>query len=248
MTTRNLTPYESTQLAKHGIAATTITDPDKPIEYYTGVVDFLGLEFSVTPDVLIPRVETEELVEKVTTYIKTLQSTGTIHIADVGTGSGVIAVSLSRLLTNAAIPHHITALDSSAAALQIAEKNAADLLASNETVTFVESHLLTNTAGPFGVIVANLPYIPSKRMTLLPTSVKAYEPHSALDGGPDGLALIRELLAQAETVLTAQGTIFLEVDDTHTASVWEPFSRVWNCTTYPDSFGKNRFVVLQKKL
>ncbi len=245
--TRQLTPYEATQLARHGVTAESVTDPDKPIEYYTGVVDFLGFEFSVTPDVLIPRVETEELVEKVMRFIETLQPNGTLQLADVGTGSGAIAVSLSALLTKREITHHITAIDNSEAALTIAQKNAQDILGQNAPITFTQAHLLTNIAGPFNCIVANLPYIPTSRMSHLPMSVHAFEPHTALDGGPDGLSLIRELIEQSGKGVTTDGTLFLEVDDTHTAEVWTPFADTWNITTHTDSFGKNRFAVLQKK-
>ncbi len=249
MIQRDLTPYEATQLARHSMSAEMVVDPYKPIEYYTGVVDFLGLELSVTPDVLIPRIETEELVEKVLSIIVKQQKKTPLTIADVGTGSGAIAVTLSWLLSEKDITHRITATDISPAALAVAQKNAASILENSPAIiSFSQEHLLSQETNPFDYIVANLPYIPSTRIATLPKSVIDYEPHMALDGGPDGMALITELINQATQLLVSDGTLFLEVDDTHTSQLWETHRQNWNVEILTDIFGKNRFALLTKKL
>jgi release factor glutamine methyltransferase len=174
-----------------------------PLAYLTGRQEFYGLSFAVSPDVLIPRPETEILVERAIDWLD--EHPGRHQVADIGTGSGCIAVSLSHNIPNL----HIAAVDCSLAALRIARTNAAHhgLL---KQVSLLQSDLLSSLSGPFDLICANLPYIPHQTLSELP--VAHFEPLLALDGGPDGVLLIRRLLEDAPRVLTVGGLILLEIE------------------------------------
>lgn len=176
----------------------------EPIPYITGQAPFYGRTFTVTPDVLIPRPETELLVEEV---LKWGQQHAVKQIIDVGTGSGCIPITLWCEWTAEPKPA-IAAVDLSAAALAIAQQNAQK---HHAEINFMSSSLLTNTSGPFDIITANLPYITDDEWTHLDVGVKSYEPEMALRGGADGLVLIRPLLAQARTRLAPTGLILLEI-------------------------------------
>jgi release factor glutamine methyltransferase len=174
-----------------------------PLPYVLGHWEFFSLDFIVTPDVLIPRPETELLVETALHWLAQhpLCRTG----VDVGTGSGCIAISL---VINC--PHlQMTGVDFSAPALAIARQN---LQRHNvaERVNLVQGDLLTSTTAQFPLICANLPYIPLE--TLKKCSVFGREPTAALDGGADGLDLIRRLIDQAKTRLSAPGLMLLEIE------------------------------------
>jgi release factor glutamine methyltransferase len=173
----------------------------EPLAYLTGVHEFHGLVFITTPDVLIPREETEELVDVVVHWAKELPA---VRLVDVGTGSGIIAVTLAVLLPHA----QITAVDISPEALAIARRNAEAHQATNR-ITFVESNLLSGVDGPFDGIVANLPYVAGDDLRTLP--VAHWEPRVALDGGPDGLSAFRALISQAPEKLAPNGGVFLEI-------------------------------------
>ncbi len=178
----------------------------EPIPYLTGRRAFFRHEFAVSPDVLIPRPETEHLVEAALVWAEARSPGGVgLTLVDVGTGSGAIAVSLAAALSAAAV----YALDISPAALAVARRNAQ--AARIDTIRFAQSDLLA--ALPAGVrpdlIAANLPYIPS--MELAGLDVVKYEPALALDGGPDGLDLIRALVAQAAPRLATPGCLLLEI-------------------------------------
>ncbi len=176
-----------------------------PIAYLTGTHPFYDLphDLVVTPDVLIPRPETEHLIDAALSWAKHR----TVHrIVDVGTGSGVIAVTLATKLPNAAV----IAVDVSRAALEVACQNAAryDL---SERICFVQGDLLAPLVGLRGcdLLVANLPYIPHADLAGL--SVTDHEPRLALDGGPDGLDLVRRLLQQTPVVLAEESMVLLEI-------------------------------------
>lgn len=249
---RNLSPYEKNQLRKHGIDESIAESTQSPVEYLTGAIEFLGNTFRVDKNVLIPRVETEELVSLATTLI--LQQAGrnkreVFQIADVGTGSGAIAISIAQELRHHSFAFAVSAFDISPKALVVADKNKQQILP-DAPITFILSDLLKNTTTNqhFDCIVANLPYIPSDRIHNLDESVKDFEPHLALDGGPDGLNLVRKLLMQAETLLTPDGIIVLELDITHTAEALQEFVDVWNITTQTDSSNGVIFAILTHKL
>jgi release factor glutamine methyltransferase len=177
----------------------------EPVAYITGSAGFYGRTFAVDPRALIPRPETEHLVEAVLDYIRDFPVLR-VRIADVGTGSGAIAITL------AAEDERVEAVasDLSADALALASENARRLGLSAR-VTFAQGDLLEPLRGleRFDVLVANLPYVPSASVPQKPHPV-GYEPRLALDGGEDGLALYRRLLACAAPRLSSGGALFLE--------------------------------------
>ena len=156
----------------------------KPYQYTKGWVEFYKLKFKVTPDVLIPRPETELLVDAVLSYKPQT-------VLDLGTGSGCIAISLAKNLPKS----KIFASEISKKALKIAKQNAKF---HQVNIKFIVSNLLEKITEPVDVIVTNLPYIPSARIPYLDSSVKDFEPLLALDGGADGFALYRKLFRQLQ--------------------------------------------------
>ncbi len=174
----------------------------EPIQYITGQADFYGLPFCVTPDVLIPRPETEHLVEKA---LKLAANFAAPRIIDVGTGSGCIAVALAHKLPHAAI----TAIDLSAAALAVAGENATR---NGVTLRFLEGDLLAPVAGErFEIIVSNPPYVPLTDRETLSVEVREYEPALALFAGDDGLEVYRRLIPAAFDALIPGGFAALEI-------------------------------------
>jgi len=175
------------------------------LEYITGSCSFFGRSFRVSPAVLIPRPESELMIEAV------LETPFPARILDVGTGSGCLAVSLKAERPDM----EVVAADLSRAALEVAESNAVRHAAG---VRFVQGHLATALRGPFDVVVANLPYIPVSLLETLPVEVRK-EPRMALDGGPDGLDLIRELLPDLPRILAPEGLAVLEIAEAQRAGV-----------------------------
>ncbi len=173
----------------------------EPVAYLIGSKEFWSREFKVDRRVLIPRADTEVLIEAV---LDRVAGFGQGPIADVGTGSGAIAITLACELTQ----RKIVAIDICPDALELARQNA-DLNGVGDRVRFVQANLLDSITGPFAVIVANLPYIESGQIPTLDAQVRC-EPHQALDGGADGLDLIRALILVAPSVLADNGWIFLE--------------------------------------
>jgi len=181
----------------------------KPFPYVLGHWEFFGLDFDITPDVLIPRPETELLVEKAIVWLQESKVRRTI--ADIGTGSGAIAVSLAVNIPDA----DILATDISTNALQVAKRNAKKLGAADK-IEFIECDLLPNKSTfenhhlPFDLICANLPYIPTETLSQLP--IFGREPTVALDGGADGFILFRKLLNIAPDWLAPNALILLETE------------------------------------
>ncbi len=179
----------------------------KPLQYIIGKNEFISLSFIVTPDVLIPRPETELLVEHVIKISESINK-NKINILDIGTGSGCIAICLAFYIKNALV----TALDISKEALRIAQLNASSLEVTDR-ITFIESNLFEklNETEKFDVIVSNPPYIPSSDIEILQTEVKDHEPLIALDGGDDGLFYYREIIKQSIAYIKKGGFLALEV-------------------------------------
>jgi release factor glutamine methyltransferase len=175
-----------------------------PLAYVLGEREFYGREVAVSPDVLVPRPETELLVELALEFLRERPLAG--WVADVGTGSGALAVTLAAERPGP----RVVATDCSPAALAVAGANAARHGVAGR-VHFVCADVLAGVVGPLDVIVANLPYIPSGAIDGLMPEVAQYEPRLALDGGPDGLALNRRLLEQARTRLAPGGLLLLEM-------------------------------------
>jgi release factor glutamine methyltransferase len=179
---------------------------NEPIQYITGEQEFYGLALGVTPAVLIPRPETEQLVEAV---LAELDPTRPLRILDVGTGSGAIAIALAHHLPRA----HVTAVDLSAAALEVAASNAARHGLTNR-IRFVQSDLLDALPPgelPFDFIVSNPPYVPTADRGSLHPQVRDHEPAAALFAGPDGLDVYRRLIPQARAALRPNGILALEI-------------------------------------
>ena len=175
----------------------------EPLPYLTGHQEFFGLDFKVTPNVLIPRPETELLVELALEWLHAHPDAK--HGLDVGTGSGCIPVSILKHYFHV----NFTAVDVSESALAIAAQNATTHSVTDR-VQFLQSNLLENVTGSFNLITANLPYIPTAKLADLKNL--DYEPKLALDGGLDGLVFISRLLWQAQDHLTQPGLILLEIE------------------------------------
>lgn len=185
---------------------------EEPIAYLTGVAPFFNLDIAVTRDVLIPRPDTETLVENVIQTVRTdSRLTAQLRILDLCTGSGCIALSLAKALKESTV----IATDISPQALAVAQSNAQRLKLDPRT-TFLEGDLFAALRGhiedrPFDIITANPPYIPTANLASLDRSVKDYEPHLALDGGLDGLSPHRAILAKAPEYLAPGGRLYLEI-------------------------------------
>jgi release factor glutamine methyltransferase len=179
-----------------------------PTQYLTGKQEFWGLDFEVSRDVLIPRPETEHVIEVSIARLGEARRNASMHVADIGTGSGCIAVALTKELPGA----KICATDISAAALEVAGRNAARH-GFEGRINFVESDLLRGIAEParFDVIVSNPPYIARRDADYLPREVRDHEPGVALFAGDDGLAVYSPLIAQAAERLAPGGLLVLEL-------------------------------------
>ena len=175
----------------------------EPLAYLIGEREFCGLSFEVTPDALIPRPESEALVEAGLAWARE-RGKPDPAIVDVGTGSGAIAITLAARLPQA----RIAAVELSAPALAVARRNA-QRHAVADRVGLVRSDLLTALVGLFDLILANLPYVSTGELAGL--EVGRWEPHLALDGGVDGLDLVRRLLRQAPARLAPGGRLALEI-------------------------------------
>lgn len=254
---RQLSAYEQTHLSRFGFTHLPLpASSTTPVEYLTGKVEFCGHVFSVSPSVLIPRVETEKLVSMALSSAKTLAANSphqALSIAEIGTGSGAIGISLHLELIQQQIAHHLVLSEISENALKVAANNLKKLTSENSrhsstTCSLLHSNLFEKypATSQFDLIVANLPYIPSTRIPKLDPSVTDHEPILALDGGTDGLEIILECVKKAGPHLKPHALLLLEVDDSHTQELLS--NRIGNIpdnsftiTTYPDFFGKNRF-------
>ena len=197
----------------------------EPLAYILGHKEFYGVDLLVQPGVMIPRPETELLVEQALFMAMTRLETGDIVIAEAGVGSGAISVGLAIHLPAA----HIYATDMYPRALEVAQFN---IRRHNvgDRITLLQGDLLEPVPEPVDLIVANLPYIPSQRIGQLQPEVQQ-EPREALDGGADGLDLIRRLLAQAGAKLKPTGGILLEIDPEQVDPLREEIDRLFPAAT-----------------
>ncbi len=218
----------------------------EPLPYVLGEWEFFGLKFDVTKDVLIPRSETEALVEKALAYLRKFPDKK--RIADIGAGSGAIAISIAVHVPNA----KILATDISSAALQVARRNAQKNNAQDQ-IEFVECDLLPESKVEsqksdlrhltFDLLCANLPYIPTE--TLRGLSIFGREPTLALDGGSDGLELFRRLFKLAPDYLAPRGLMLLEIESSlgaltiNLASKFFPSAKI---NLHQDLAGKDRLI------
>jgi len=214
----------------------------EPLQYITGVQDFYGREFRVTPDVLIPRPETELLVEAALEVTKSDEP----FICDVGTGSGCIAVTLLCEIPGA----RAVALDKSLAALEIAKLNATKQSVAGRAMFAVSDCFdgLISREYQFDLIVSNPPYVSEAALTGLQREVRDHEPLVALSPGPDGLSVIRRLFRDAPAYLKPKGHMLMEIGFDQGEAVRSVVDEsVWSLLELrPDLQGIPRIVVLRK--
>ncbi len=231
----SLSPAQEDALEK----ALTQLRQNVPLPYVIGHWEFFGLDFILTPNVLIPRPETEELVEYALNWLREKDNQ---RVLDVGTGSGCISIALARNVPD----FNLVAVDRSSAALNIARQNATKHGVA-EQIKFIESDLFSNVPlATFDLIIANLPYIPSE--TLRTLDVYTREPSLALDGGIDGLDLIRRLLADAPRYIAPKGLILLEIDSSHGQVALEIAKNTFlkaNVKLLQDLSKRDRFIRIQ---
>lgn len=208
----------------------------EPAQYIAGVAWFYGVELCVSPAALIPRPETEGLVELV---LKCL--TGTEFVLDIGTGSGAIAIALKKAMPGL----QVTALDYSAAALELAKYNAKF---NGVELSFVQGDLFPEAVCRYDVIVSNPPYISTAEMDLLEPVVKSFEPLSALHGGEDGLDFYRRILSGAERYLHKGGTIAFEHGDKQKAAIMDiAQTNGWTKQqAFTDLCGRDRYLLINR--
>jgi release factor glutamine methyltransferase len=198
----------------------------EPLAHILGAREFYGRDFRVTPAVLVPRPETELLVEQSLEWLRASPRATDDRAAplgvDVGAGSGAIAVSLAAEQPGL----RILAVDRSSAALAVARENAARHGVA-ERVALLQGDLLAAVRGSLPLIVANLPYVPTGAIDGLMPEVARHEPRQALDGGLDGLELNRRLLAEAEARLAAPGLLLLEMGEEQAQALREQVRRIF---------------------
>lgn len=212
----------------------------EPLQYITGIQEFMKLNFLVTKDVLIPRPDTEILVEEV---IRKAENISNPVILDLCTGSGAIAVSLAKYIKNV----HICAIDISSKTLEIAKKNA-ELNGVKNNIEFIESNLFDKIKErKFDIIVSNPPYIETETIKTLSKDVQS-EPKIALDGGKDGLDFYRKIADSGSKYLNRQGYICLEIGYNQRIAVrqiLENKKRYVNINCIKDLCGNDRVVTAQ---
>jgi release factor glutamine methyltransferase len=189
----------------------------EPLQHILGEACFCGLDLQVDPQVLIPRPETELLAEQGWKFLNSLGRPSTF--LDFGTGSGCIAIALSHFAPAA----RGLAIDQSVAALDIARNNASRHLGPDR-LTFAQSDGFSSLEGQFDLIISNPPYIPAADIPGLQEEVRNFDPHSALDGGPDGLDFYRLLSVEAPPFLVADGRLLVEFGDGQAVKIAELLS------------------------
>ncbi|MDD3648037.1 MAG: peptide chain release factor N(5)-glutamine methyltransferase [Candidatus Dojkabacteria bacterium] len=250
----------------------------EPIAYITNHKEFYELDFIIDENVLIPRPETEDLVDLVFGEIKKMaqklkppaqgwsvclrrQTSGgktqKLKIVDIGTGSGCIGTALIykilRVKLDKIYSFEIFMTDISGKALEIAKKNYRKIIKkqSNPKVNFVKMDLLKGFKNKFDIIVSNLPYIPSEEIEFLEKDVRDFEPRVALNGGRGGIEIVKQLISQAVNKLEAGGVLFIEMYEDHPNEVKYYLNEnfpEWEVEFIKDSFGEWRFAKITKQL
>jgi release factor glutamine methyltransferase len=221
-----------------------------PLQYLLGTQEFWGLEFVVTPNVLIPRPETETLVEEAIRLVNSFKrKSRKCTILDIGTGCGCIAAALSKTFPHA----RILATDISTKALTIARRNA-ERLGLGERITFLKGNLFEPLkklcVDKVDMIVSNPPYVASNEIQTLAPEVKDHEPRIALDGGPDGLDLCKRILQKAPDYLVCGGILVMEIGYGQAGSLAEWILQQglpWEVRFKHDLAGIERVAILTKK-
>lgn len=210
----------------------------KPVQHYLSYAYFKDLTLTVSQDVLIPRPETEELVD----LILSKNPTKPLKVLDIGTGSGAIALALK----NQRLDWQVTALDISKTALEIAKQNGHKL---GLTINWLESDVFSQVSGKFDIIVSNPPYISEDDKEEVGTNVLLHEPHGALFAPNDGYAIYQQIIEEAPNYLSENGQIYFEIGYKQARKVKEMLEKTFPNSTIAilkDLFGKDRMVVLTK--
>ena len=215
-----------------------------PLQHLLGNTEFYGLPFHTSPDALIPRPETETLVEVTLNQLNTCTNP---RILDIGTGSGIIAITLSKSLPES----HVIATDLSRKALRLASQNA-HLNGVADHISFLQTDLLTPFATPesFHAILSNPPYIPSNAIHALQPEVRNCDPRLALDGGCDGIDFYRKIIPASIPLLAPGGLLGLEIGHDQVDAVTQLLERQMGLThiaTHTDLSGYPRVVLAQRR-
>jgi len=220
----------------------------EPLQYISGKTEFMSLPFTVGPGVLIPRPETEILVEKTIEYCQSMNSEiNTITLLDAGTGSGNIAVALAKNISDC----RIYAVDISGSALTIAQENAR-LNGIEEKIEFAQINALdpwqAEYKNYFDVIVSNPPYVSLSEYSLLPEEIKNFEPQKSLLAGKDGLDFYLQIMHILEYLLKDQGKVFFEIGEKQAERLRDIYSKAGfkNIKIHKDLAGKDRVLEMNR--
>ena len=218
----------------------------EPLQYILGETEFMSIPFQLTHEVLIPRPETELLVEKTIEIAESqFRTKPTIQILDIGTGSGCIAIALAKQLENA----RILAADSNPAALEVAKKNAG-IHNVSDRIEWTKMDVLSQSHNPgtmkFDLIVSNPPYIPEDLLWTLAPEIKNFEPLEALRGGKDGLLFYHQFSRSFPQWINSPGNALLEIGEDQASAIQKIFgNEFWiSREIFQDLAGKDRLVVL----
>ncbi len=237
--------------------AITRREQGEPVAYIRGFREFHGLAFATDSRALIPRPETELLVDAAIADIVArlanhprAPGAPALRVADVGTGTGAIAIAIVAALRRRRMADHVlvVAIDASPAALDLARENAVGHGVADRIV-FVAADLIPHHVDPpYSMVCANLPYVPSADLEVLSPAL-SFEPRQALDGGPDGLDLIRRLVDYLPTSLAVDGVALLEIGAGQGDAIGrEVETRLpgWRCAVSPDLSGRSRLVRIER--
>ncbi|XP_063797446.1 MTRF1L release factor glutamine methyltransferase isoform X1 [Pseudophryne corroboree] len=224
-----------------------------PVQYIIGEWDFLDMTLQMRPPVFIPRPETEELVGLVVADCAVLRRSAEATILEVGCGSGAVSLALLRSIPQA----RLIAVDKTEAAVNLTRDNA-ERLGLQHRIHVLQHDVLSDPTerlldlGPVDVVVSNPPYIFTEDMSQLEPEILRYEDHSALDGGPDGMDVIKGVLRLAHHLLSPNGDVFLEVDPRHPDMVeaWlcdHPEEELQLLSSVRDFCGKSRFLHIRRR-
>lgn len=209
-----------------------------PYQYITQNQEFMSLDFFVDSGCLIPRPETETLVEAALSWIKNKNS-GEIRVLDIGTGSGIIAVSIVYYSDDTTAD----AIDISHKAIETAKHNAEKHKVNNRIRFMQKDFFEWEPDSPYDIVLSNPPYIPGPEISSLPAGIIGYEPVAALDGGPDGLMFYREIAVKIDKLLKPEGTVFVEVGAKQARLVSDIFESCGlSISVYRDLAGMERVV------
>ena len=215
---------------------------DVPLSHLVGFEYFYDRKYKVTKDVLSPRMETEELIYKVVEYVKTTKKNN-LRILDLCTGSGIIAITLKKELSQFSID--VVASDISKEALEVAKENAKTHIAD---IRFIQSDIFNNIDDKFDIIVSNPPYIDHKDEVTMEDNVLKYDPHLALFAEEEGMYFYRNITKQANSYLNANGVIFFEIGyDQKDKIVKLADMNGYHAEVYKDINGRDRMAFLVRK-